>query len=379
METSSINTKPIPSHGRHTKKKEPRPSKPLKRMSTLSDSINARGIPSTNLRVKDKEVMAASFLQFCAMCEKQITTPSNSLLYCSEACRRKDSVKPLSASLLRPTSMSTPSSPRPALHMRSSSAIVASPNHSSPVLLRIPPDMHGHKSDLDPTEWKPKLGDGHRKTSEAFRYLSQFHQNMNNAFNANADAMIMIPTPKCDTPSVDETKDSLITNNNVQYNTVGSTSTTVSTISTTPSLTSASMSATPTTGPSSFDSTIYAHMHNYNPNYHKTPDYEHGTKYDYDYDFNLRPLPPRQNPMYYSTSAGGGRGIDLVTPHVAPGVEAGESAASSMPMTYDHDFWGKKKVVPVASGPASLGAGPRGGHTGLSSGDGLGALFGKAA
>jgi hypothetical protein len=29
--------------------------------------------------------MAASFLQFCATCEKQIFTPCNTILYCSEA------------------------------------------------------------------------------------------------------------------------------------------------------------------------------------------------------------------------------------------------------------------------------------------------------
>lgn len=29
--------------------------------------------------------MASSFLQYCATCEKQIFTPNNSILYCSEA------------------------------------------------------------------------------------------------------------------------------------------------------------------------------------------------------------------------------------------------------------------------------------------------------
>ncbi|KAF2232663.1 hypothetical protein EV356DRAFT_534389 [Viridothelium virens] len=38
----------------------------------------------------DSDVMAASFLQFCPVCEKQIITPSNSVLYCSESCRKKD-------------------------------------------------------------------------------------------------------------------------------------------------------------------------------------------------------------------------------------------------------------------------------------------------
>jgi hypothetical protein len=32
----------------------------------------------------EEDIMAASFLQYCATCEKQIVTPSNSILYCSE-------------------------------------------------------------------------------------------------------------------------------------------------------------------------------------------------------------------------------------------------------------------------------------------------------
>jgi hypothetical protein len=57
------------------------------------------------------------------------------------------------------------------------------------------------------------------------------------------------------------------------------------------------------------------------------------------YDFTLRRLPPRHDPMY-SASASVSRGVDLVTPHVAPPSEV----ATSFP-TYDHDFWGKKVVV----------------------------------
>ena len=43
-----------------------------------------------------------------------------------------------------------------------------------PASLRIPPQLHAAKSDLDPTEWKPKLD--HRPASDAFKYLSQFHR-----------------------------------------------------------------------------------------------------------------------------------------------------------------------------------------------------------
>jgi len=217
---------------------------------------------------------------------------------------------------------------------------------------------HGHKSDLDPTEWKPKLGDGYRKTSEAFRYLSQFHQTVND----NAITII-------DTPSLNETT---AANGNgglglfrpVYYNsstgggggtanrpTMAMHRSTMS-MTTTTSTPSLSLNSTPTTAASSFDSSTYA-----------------------SYEFNLRPLPPRQNPLYYSTSAGAGRGIDLVTPHVAPPIDA--LAASSMPTVYDHDFWGKK-VVPVAGARADDGTRDKTPSLAANA-DGLGALLGKAA
>lgn len=234
--------------------------------------------------------------------------------------------------------------------------------------------MHGHKSDLDPTEWKPKLGDGHRNTSEAFRYLSLFHQNMN-----MNNATMTISNPPSDTPN--ETPDGLVAN--VHYN--NDTRTTISTTTRSSSVTS--LNNTPTTGPSSLDSNMYAHINSYNPS--KEHDYhdhthEHDREHDqggysdgYDYDFNLRPLPPRQNPLYYSTSvgAGPGRGIELVTPHVAPPSLSpgtvnlsmtGETLVSSMP-SYDHDFWGQKKSEKkeVIGGGNGVGGG--------------GSLFGKAA
>ena len=58
--------------------------------------------PGWSKRVGSTEIVQAdeepegmeSFLQFCATCEKQIFTPSNSVLYCSEACKKKDKSKP---------------------------------------------------------------------------------------------------------------------------------------------------------------------------------------------------------------------------------------------------------------------------------------------
>lgn len=128
----------------------------------------------------------------------------------------------------------------------------------------------------------------------------------------------------------------------------------MTTATSTPSL---SLNNTPTTAASSFDSNAQL-------------SYDH-------YDFNLRPLPPRQNPLYYSTSAGGGRGIDLVTPHVAPLIDM--AASSSMPTVYDNDFWGKKKVVPAGATDGAGGAALGKPSSITNHGDGLGALFGKAA
>ncbi|KAK4961438.1 hypothetical protein LTR10_001928 [Elasticomyces elasticus] len=54
-----------------------------------SKSAGAGGPVQTNI---DSEEDMESFLQFCPACEKQIATPGASTLYCSEACRRTDSL-----------------------------------------------------------------------------------------------------------------------------------------------------------------------------------------------------------------------------------------------------------------------------------------------
>ncbi|KAI9760985.1 MAG: hypothetical protein M4579_001361 [Chaenotheca gracillima] len=55
--------------------------------------------------------MAASFLQYCATCEKQILVPNNAILYCSESCRRKDSAKPMSVAFTNNAPAFSPSDP----------------------------------------------------------------------------------------------------------------------------------------------------------------------------------------------------------------------------------------------------------------------------
>ncbi|EXJ53877.1 hypothetical protein A1O7_09213 [Cladophialophora yegresii CBS 114405] len=252
------------------------------------------------------------------MCEKQIMTPCNSILYCSEACRRKDAAKPLSASTLSLDSTSSPpslpSSPRPNLSQRSS----ARPEYQYQDLssARIPVDIHDHKSDLDPTEWKPKLPHrGASTNSEAFRYLSRFHHAQAGGYVDNLDHVVK----RGDRPATLRHKSTL----------------SMSTL--TPGTTTPSLANTPTTTASSVDSM---------------------------YEFNLRPLAPRSNPLY-STSAGHSRGIDLVTPHIPPPavavdvVVAGSAGTPGTPA--GTVLWDKKVVVP--------GATPKG--------EGLGVLFGR--
>lgn len=212
--------------------------------------------------------MAASFLQYCAMCERQILTPSNSILYCSEACRRKDSCKPLelAAAAISPISTppsSAPSSPRLILPLRSPTGRMT----SSTASIRIPGDIHNARSDLDPNEWKPKLQ--RRSESEASRYLSQYHRSI--ASDADDDKSVHHPL-------------------RAQSSTTSIASMTI------PSL---SLSDTPSTASSSLSGSP-------------------------DYDFNRRPLQSRHNPLY-SASAGTTKGIDLVMPLVTPATACYES------------------------------------------------------
>ncbi|KAJ5721086.1 uncharacterized protein N7483_009020 [Penicillium malachiteum] len=165
----------------HPKSKSSRPVLHRRGTSAVNLSISKLGAGS-HCRVQDDEFdMAASFLNFCAMCEKQITVPNNSLLYCSESCRRKDSCKPLSASLPSMSNMSsfsTSNSP-PTSPPLSPRTIVAPLTPTRPVpAIRIPTDIHCAKSDLDPTEWKPVILSRTSislVSSDAWNYLSGFH------------------------------------------------------------------------------------------------------------------------------------------------------------------------------------------------------------
>ncbi|KAF1834893.1 hypothetical protein BDW02DRAFT_497148 [Decorospora gaudefroyi] len=92
-----------PSH--HSKKSlqaHTRPSRPAP-LSKRSHSYGGKGI-SKVAHCREAEVdeeedsMAVSFLNYCTVCEKQIIVPSNSVLYCSESCKKKDTEKCLTSS-----------------------------------------------------------------------------------------------------------------------------------------------------------------------------------------------------------------------------------------------------------------------------------------
>lgn len=83
------------------------------------------------------------------------------------------------------------------------------------------------------------------------------------------------------------------------------------------------------------------------------------------YDFNSRPLAPRQDPSF-SSSAGATKGIELVLPHAAP--PAAPPMAGSVPdhVHFQDGVWEKqavRKLLRDSAGDVK---------------EGLGALFGAA-
>ncbi|KAF1847505.1 uncharacterized protein K460DRAFT_374557 [Cucurbitaria berberidis CBS 394.84] len=87
--------KSVPAHARPSK-----PGPPSKRAHSHGTKASFNKSPHfTEAEGEDEdESMAVSFLNYCTLCEKQIIVPSNSVLYCSESCRKKDSEKSLTYS-----------------------------------------------------------------------------------------------------------------------------------------------------------------------------------------------------------------------------------------------------------------------------------------
>ncbi|KAL4927391.1 uncharacterized protein BDV17DRAFT_127015 [Aspergillus undulatus] len=177
-----------PSGPKSPKSRSTRPSIHRRGTSSANISISKLGSGhSRSVAVEDDDLlpeMASSFLNYCAMCEKQITVPDSRLLYCSESCRRKDSHKPLSASL--PSSTTIPPSFTPPTSPMSCPTYIVAPltPTKAPITIpsRIPTDTVEAKTDLDPTEWKPVISSEASEalspsimTSDAWKYLARFH------------------------------------------------------------------------------------------------------------------------------------------------------------------------------------------------------------
>ena len=113
------------------------------------------------------EWMSNSFLLHSASCDKQMTVPHSTQLYCSDTCRKMDTL-PVSSRFPTPASFSTP------LNAQQSYTTICDtlgfpPESRVPFVIsrsthavdaRIPPVDHDGKADIDPTEWKPAEAGG---------------------------------------------------------------------------------------------------------------------------------------------------------------------------------------------------------------------------
>ncbi|KAJ5589927.1 hypothetical protein N7450_003899 [Penicillium hetheringtonii] len=120
-----------------------------------------------------------------AMCEKQITVPNNTLLYCSEgllqtslrinALNVNNDLYNNNNNNNNNTSILSPSLPRTIVAPMTPTRVQSNP--PSARISRKP--SHSTSSDLDPTEWKPVITSTPTSiplaSSEAWNYLSQFH------------------------------------------------------------------------------------------------------------------------------------------------------------------------------------------------------------
>ncbi|KAI5195428.1 hypothetical protein E4T42_07372 [Aureobasidium subglaciale] len=168
--TTANTRRAAPTHARPLR---PPPLGPRKHshsaQSKKTTATSAKSHPKRDIDPEDEDM--AGLPQFCATCEKQILTPAcNSILYCSESCRRKDHNKPLSHSIL-------PSEPSPQPITPRSSYFFEDNQHEilpmrSPTVVR-PPSLafSDDSSDLSGSEEQPAY---RRSESDGYRYLSHY-------------------------------------------------------------------------------------------------------------------------------------------------------------------------------------------------------------
>lgn len=194
------------------------------------------------------------------------------------SCRRKDSHKPLSASFssnhTMPSSTTPPSSPPMSPRTIVPPMTPTKAPITSTQAIRILGEFHDSKTDQDPSEWKPVIpmdtgSSASRASSDAWQYLSQFH---------SGSAPVPMRRPR------------------VEHRSSASLFTLLGSTGAPPSLTHTSSTAA-----SSFSS-------NASESYLSEPAH--------------RPLPPRRK-SYFSGSANGAKGVELVVPHME--VRVGDS------------------------------------------------------
>ncbi|KAG9585610.1 hypothetical protein KCU84_g13735, partial [Aureobasidium melanogenum] len=153
------------SHSGHLKKS-------LACTKSIATSGKNNNKTDTEAIVEDEDM--AGLPQFCATCEKQILTPAcNSILYCSESCRRKDHNKPLSHSILPSEPSPQPTTPRSSYFFDDHQPEILPMR--SPTVVRPPSLAFSDDSfDLSAGEEQPKY---RRSESDGSRWLSQFHHN----------------------------------------------------------------------------------------------------------------------------------------------------------------------------------------------------------
>ncbi|KAL1603240.1 hypothetical protein SLS59_004336 [Nothophoma quercina] len=110
--------------------------------------------------------MAVSFLNYCTVCEKQIIVPSNSVLYCSENCKKKDAEKSLTFYDYSPPTTPFTNFTFDDLHF------------PDIIPQRSPTQSHSKRNSYASSEGSIDE-DYHRSDSDASNYLRQF-QNISN-------------------------------------------------------------------------------------------------------------------------------------------------------------------------------------------------------
>lgn len=174
--TSTNSKKQAPLHARSS-----RPAPLTKRTSIHGLSKGPSKPAHRTAEDEDEGGMAASFLQYCTTCEKQIIVPNNSILYCSESCRRQDNEKVL---FVMPADNSPPRTPLAQFSFDDlPTRDIVTP--LSPTL------MPGHRHSAafsEASEDDPALSEDEvrkRCDSEAARYLRQF-QNATSGFEISS-------------------------------------------------------------------------------------------------------------------------------------------------------------------------------------------------